>query len=252
MKKAKKDSNLGMNRTGMGMAPKEGKLQEENAWKAVPAASGDAGELRSLRASYEADAEPVGSVPPPSSLKGMAKSALQMGMGRDPVGFIDKLGERLAYERAGTRLFELLIGKFESGNSPTGEADLETLVRFRNQELSHFKMLWDCVEKLGADPTVQTPSADVSGVKAQGLVATLSDPRTTFAHALDAMLIAELTDNEGWRMLIDLAEGMGQKEMVDNFNIALADENIHLEHIRRWWSRLIKEEAGVEESVLTP
>src|SRR5690606_16763262 len=213
MKKEKKDPKPGMNRTGMGMAPLEGKQQEDNAWKPVSTAPGDAGRLRSIRAEYEAEAGTVGSVPPPSTMKGAAKTAMQAVMGRDPVAFIDKLGERLAYERTGTRLFELLIGKFEGGFSPTGEADLATLIRFRDEEMSHFKMLWECIEKLGADPTAQTPSADISGVKASGLLQAMSDPRTTFAQALDAMLIAELTDNEGWRMLIDLAEGMGQAEM---------------------------------------
>src|SRR5688572_7566617 len=104
----KKETELGMNRTGMAMAPKEGKRQKESAWKAVPAPEGDTGEIGRLRAEYDAESGPIGTVPPPATLKGAAKTAVQMLKGNDASTFIDKLGERLAFERSGTRLFELL------------------------------------------------------------------------------------------------------------------------------------------------
>jgi rubrerythrin len=187
-------------------------------------------------------------MPAPASLKGAAKSAAQMIQGHDPKTFIDKIGERLAFERGGTRLYELLIGKFRASGSPTGEADAGTLSRFRDEESAHFKLLWECLEKIGADPTVQTPSADHTGVKAQGLLQTIADPRTTFCQALDAILIAELADNEGWRMLTDLAEGMGMRDMAAAFKQAAAEEEIHLMTIRKWTEGLILEEAGLAEA----
>ncbi len=245
----KNETDLGMNRTGMAMAPKEGKKQEENAWKAVPVSPGDPRELERLRSDYEADSEPIGSVPPPASLKGLAKTALKMIQGRDPKAFIDKLGERLAFERSGTRLYELLIGKHRAAQSPTGGADLETLVQFRDQELAHFRLLWDCLEMLGADPTVQTPAADHTGVKGMGLIQTLSDPRSTFYQGLDAMLIAELADNDAWHMLVELAEGMGLKDMAAAFSQASAEEEAHLEQIRKWWSDLVREQVGLSEAM---
>ena len=39
---------------------------------------------------------------------------------------------------------------------------LKKLERICKEELEHFHMLWECLETLGADPTVQTPSADAS------------------------------------------------------------------------------------------
>jgi hypothetical protein len=48
-------------------------------------------------------------VPPPTSMKGMAKSALQALKGEKATVLIDKLAERLAFERTGTRLYETLI-----------------------------------------------------------------------------------------------------------------------------------------------
>lgn len=243
----KQETEMGRNRTGMAMAPKEGKQQEENSWKAAPASPGDPRELERLRSAYEAESGPIGTVPPPASLKGLAKSALQTLSGRDTTAFVDKLAERMAFERSGTRLYELLIGKHRAGQSPTGETDLETLIGFRNQELAHFRLLWGCLEQLGADPTAQTPAADQTGVKASGLMQVLSDPRSTFAQALDAILVAELADNEGWRMLAELADGMGLDEMADSFRGANAEEDVHLDRIRSWCDSLSREEAGLAE-----
>jgi hypothetical protein len=242
-------SDIGRNRTGMATAPLKGEEQQENAWLPAPAAPGDPVELDKVRAIYDREAEPVGSVPPPAGIKGMAKTALQMGLGRNPTVFIDKLGERLAFERTGSRLFELLITKLQSGSGPAGPADVEVLRRFREQEMRHFRSLWECLEKLGADPTVQTPSADLTGVKGLGLIQLMSDPRTSFAQSLDAMLLAELADNDGWRLLIAMAEGLGQKDMAETFRAALLEEDVHLVTIRDWWARLNLEEAGVEQAL---
>jgi hypothetical protein len=240
----KDGTEMGMNRTGLAAIPREGKIPAAGVWKAVPASPGDPRELERLRSAYEAEAEPIGTVPSPASPKGLAKSVLQALQGRDPKAFIDKLGERLAFERSGTRLYELLIGKHRAGQSPAGEVDLDTLIRFRNQELAHFRLLWDCLERLGADPNVQTPSADHTGVKGMGLVQTLSNPRTSFYHALDAILIAELADNDAWHLLVELAEGMGLDDMAISFRQASAEEDAHLERIRKWWADLAREEIG--------
>lgn len=242
----KNETEPGMNRTGLALAPQESKRQKENVWTPVPAPLGDGDELERVRAEYDAESGPVGTVPPPVTVKGAAKTAMKSLQGKSATAFIDKLGERLAFERTGTRLYDLLIGKFRSGESETGDADLATLSRFRGEEGGHFLLLWRCLERLGADPTVQTPSADHTGVKAMGLLQTVSDPRATFCQALDAILIAEAADNESWKLLADLADSLGEKEMAKMFRQALAEEDEHLEQVRQWIKGLVNIEAGIE------
>jgi hypothetical protein len=242
----KNETEQGINRTGMALGPKEGKRRAESPWKAVPALMGDPGEMDRVRAEYDAESGPVGTVSAPAGPKGAAQTAIQRAHGKSAAAFLDKLGERLAFERSGSRLYDLLIGKFRAGESGTGDADLAPLVRFRDEEGDHFLLLWRCLERLGADPTVQTPSADHIGVKAMGLLQTISDPRSTFCQALDAILMAEAADNEGWRLLIDLAESLGEREMAQMFRQALVEEDVHLERIRRWMTGLVKDEAGGE------
>lgn len=42
---------------------------------------------------------------------------------------------------------------------------LAALQEIRDEEAAHFAMLSDAIEKLGGDPTTQTPWADATGVQ---------------------------------------------------------------------------------------
>jgi rubrerythrin len=206
------------------------------------------------RQRYISEAESVGSIPPPLSapksagkkIKGTTAAA-SMGM------LLDKLGERIAFERTGTRLYGAVITKYlalaNAGEAPlppseNGESALETLRRIRAQELQHFQMLTQCVEELGGDPTAQTPCADVTGTASSGLLQVVTDPRTTLAQSLNAVLTAELTDNAGWELLSELAELAGQDQLAEPFAEALAVEEEHLEVVEGWLRTLITNAPG--------
>jgi len=148
--------------------------------------------------------------------------------------FTDKLGERLAFERSGTRLYENLINKAQAMSSRNGTGLVDQLMHFRDEEAAHFEMLGQAMLQLGGDPTAVTPAADISGVASSGLFQVVTDPRTTVDQCLHAILIAELEDNDGWQMLIELATGAGQDDMARQFRSALESENEHLQKVRGW------------------
>jgi rubrerythrin len=243
----KKAATIGKNRTGIQMSPKdiEKMLSAMDTQLAAPSSPGDESALASLRASYIAEAEPVGTLPPPATLKGAAKSGAQMMMGERPQLLLDRLGERLAFERSSTRLYEALINKFEAEGQTDGIVTGDKLRHFHDEEARHFRLLGECLEKLGADPTAQTPSADVAGVESQGLLQVVTDPKTTFAQSLHALLVGELTDNDAWDELIMLAGKFGQAEMERQFREAQQREREHLETVRRWHQELSLKEASV-------
>jgi rubrerythrin len=145
----------------------------------------------------------------------------------------DKLGERLAFERSGVRLYEALMAKAKAIDS-VDEALLKTMQHFRDEEAEHLQLVVAAMEKLGADPTAMTPCADVVGVTSMGVLQTISDPRTNLAQSLNALLTAELTDNAGWELLIELADAAGQMAISESFEKALAQEQVHLDTVRSW------------------
>jgi ferritin-like metal-binding protein YciE len=80
------------------------------------------------------------------------------------------------------------------------------------------------------------------------LLQVVTDPRTSIAQSLHAIHIAELADNDGWVMLIDLAEQMGQTDLVTAFTTALRHEEEHLALVRRWMRTATQSLAAMSQS----
>ena len=89
------------------------------------------------------------------------------------------------------------------------------------------------------DPTAQTPCANVTGVASMGIMQVVTDPRTTFAQSLNAVLIAELADNAGRELLISLAEQAGETDIAQKFQRAMAEEEEHLVTVKAWLTALV-------------
>lgn len=268
---------IGMNRTGLQMAPLAKDKMVDFAKECESQAPPDEGGLMALHRAYLEEADRNGSVPIPATLTGAASTGMAKLMGDKPETFIDKLGERLAFERTGARLYEALIVKCATAQGDTttsigaagtvmtdpnvaaqktvsgantgaaavggGQVDLTVLKGIHDEEEAHFFLVKSALETLGADPTAMTPCADVAGVMAQGLMQTVTDPCTSVPQSLSALLTAELTDNAGWEILIELADKLGHTQMADDFRKALAAEQRHLTTIKGWLRESLVAEA---------
>lgn len=217
------------NHTGLQMSPIHS-AQLLEAQRSFRPPSIDTGAADAIRREYVAEADALGSVPAPGTMRGMAKSGAQMLTGMRPQELMDKLGERLAFERTGTRLYEAMIRKCEVADAP-GTMTLEQLRHIRDEEAQHAVILVQAIEMLGGDPTAQTPGAVATAVEGMGLVQLIGDPRTTPTQCLHALLIAELADTASWDVLIELAEQSKQTELVARFRQALQNENEHVERV---------------------
>lgn len=229
--------HMGMNRTGIQMSPLDTK--EMTSMAPNVAESDGTMALAELRAPYIANADALGSVPLPGTMKGVAASGMQMLKGEKPQLLIDKLGERLAFERTGVRLYEALIQKCQILLDDTISMRLEDLRRIRNDEHDHMMLVAECLEQIGADPTAMTPCADVAATESAGLLKVVSEPRTTISQSLHAILAAELSDRAGWETLIALADAQGMDDMVGRFEQALETEREHLGMVETWYAETL-------------
>jgi hypothetical protein len=59
------------------------------------------------------------------------------------------------------------------------------------------------------------------------------------------MLTAELTDNDGWELLINLSDNLGYNELVTEFESALEHEREHMAVVRSWLTELVLGQAQV-------
>jgi bacterioferritin (cytochrome b1) len=213
----------------------------EGASSAEPSSEGGPENIAELRSEYIAEGYPLGSKP------GIAISE-EADADEDEASlavFMDKLGERLAFERMGTRLYEALYNKCETLGEMTPGPTLEEIHHIGSEELEHFLLLNRAITEAGGDPTVQSPSADVAAVASMGIMQVLTDPRTSLAQSLQAILTAELTDNDGWELLIKLADNLGYDELKTEFEEALSHEEEHLANVRSWLSECVLDSAQV-------
>lgn len=230
------------NRTGIMTNPELSIEMIEGAKQATPSSQGDATELASVRSEYIEEGVPIGSSP---IMVEVSEDGESVGQFDGLAVLLDKLGERLAFERQGTRLYEAFLQKCESltledASGPT----IEELRHICEEELEHFHLLQNAIIALGGDATVQTPSADIAGVLSHGVMQVVSDPRTTIPQTLQAMLTAELVDNDGWQMLQDLAAELGQDDLEEQCRKAYEEEQEHLEKVREWLTSMTMDEAS--------
>jgi hypothetical protein len=234
-----------MNRTGVMAAPR---LAEEMA--TVPEAildlvPSDALAPQEMRKRYVTQAEPIGTVPPPKAPAEGGPGLPAGATGGALLVFTDKLGERLAFERTGVRLYDALLLKAQATPPPGNVVPMKELQRFREEELRHFDLVSRAISGLGGDPTAVTPSADVIGVASMGIMQVMTDPRTTVPQCLCALQTAEATDTDGWELLVSLAGGMGHDELARDFAQALKEEQQHLMQVRSWVEKLTSTAAGI-------
>lgn len=262
-------TSMGMNRTGAAVSADQIQLMMEAVKDLSPQIPISTAGMDAERLQQIVEADSVGSIPPPAKmLKGSVKKTVAAINGISPSLLLNKVGERIAFERTGTRLYDALIAKYlalgvdgeafrpvatllEEDEAQVAvaarrrsEQPLDTLRRIRAEEHAHFLMLCESMQLLGGDPTAQTPCADVAATASMGLMQVVTDPRTTLAQCLDAMLIAELADTASWEMLAELASSAGQRELGERFLAALAEEEEHLAVVRAWSKALLSEAAG--------
>lgn len=236
-------TTIGMNRTGIALSPRMGPEMIEAVELYHPEPNLQGAALKATRGIHASTATQLGTMPPPASIKDAGVQALELLKGSKAAVFLDKLGDRLAFERTGSRLYEGLIARFESSPTWEGGPTIEELQRIHAEEVSHYTMLRDTILELGSDPTVVTPSADVCGTASIGLLQVVNDPRIKMSDALHAILVAELVDNDGWALLIQLAADLGHTELAQRFTAARAAEEVHLLSVRQWIAAAVSSDA---------
>lgn len=247
-----KATEFGKNRTGVKIAPNEATKTAEGAQRMTVPPEGDGfNAFSNIRTSYMQEAQAVGTVPAPTSVKGMF-SGLMEKLKKGDHGFIDKLGERIAFERTGTRLYEALMMKYEGSSDKRNFPDISVLRQFHQEELNHFRLCCEAMEEIGGDATAVTPSADIAGVAAMGWVQAITNPSVNFKQSLEIILQAELVDNDCWDVLIDMSRSIGLKSIAERFEQAKAEEDVHLSTIRSWVKDMNLsagkvEDAGIQE-----
>jgi hypothetical protein len=220
-RQAENSTTPGNNHTGLAPHPKEREDMVQGAREFRATSSGGPDEIARVRIAYARAGGPHGTM-----------SAASVDAARIPV--LDKLGARLQFERTGTRLYEALISKLDAYGEFDGGPSRHQLVEIRDQEHAHALLAQELIRTLGGDPTMVTPCASLQATASRGIVDVLVDPRTSLIDCLEAILAAELVDQDSWAALARSAEPLGDAGMTAKIMQAQQTEVQHLKKLRGW------------------
>ena len=145
---------------------------------------------------------------------------------------IDFLNERLTFERAGVKLYDRIIEKVRASTMPQFQRMLDDLVEHRGEEKEHEEWLEAQIRSLGGDAHAQTEMSRLVTRESAGIEQVIeNDPE--IPHLLHALLAAELVDNAGWDLLVELADEAGDHSAKREFKKRLHEEEDHLTLIRQ-------------------
>jgi hypothetical protein len=154
--------------------------------------------------------------------------------GPRPRVLLERLEERCAFERATVRLYEAVLAKVIEKGSFDGGPTRDQLALFARAELNHFQLLAAALFAFGGDPSGDHACNQPSCAAVNAMTRKVRDPSTSMLEALQAILVAELVDAEGWEALLSLCRLAGFEGLADRFQAARREEVGQLVAVRAW------------------
>jgi len=162
---------------------------------------------------------------------------------------IDILNERLAFERAGVKLYDRILDAMRRQTDENVARMLNEMQQHRDEEKEHEEWLEEQIRALGADAHAETEKSKLITRESKGIEeVVMSDAE--LPHLLHALLAAELVDNAGWDLLVQLADEAGDRAAKREFKKRLHEEEDHLLLIRKAVEKLSFQEVLGEEAKL--
>ncbi len=162
---------------------------------------------------------------------------------------IDVLGERLAFERAGVKLYDRILEVMRQRSDENVARMLPEMQQHRDEEKEHEEWLEAQIRALGGDAHAETDKAKLVTRESKGIEeVVMSDAE--LPHLLHALLAAELVDNAGWDLLAQLADEAGDRSAKKDFKKRLHEEEDHLLFVRKAVEKLSVHEVLGEETKL--
>lgn len=149
---------------------------------------------------------------------------------RDKV--IDVLNERLTFERAGVVLYDSILANMQRASSPEIARMIPVMQEHRDEEKEHEEWLEKQIRALGGDAHGKTELGELITQESAGVKKVVTGDKD-LVHQMHALLTAELVDNAGWELLLELADDADDPDARAEFRKRLHQEEEHLDFVRR-------------------
>ena len=149
---------------------------------------------------------------------------------RDKV--IDLLNERLTFERSGVKLYDAIVKNMEASSHPDVARMLPAMKDHAAQEKEHEEWLEKQIRALGGDAHGKTEMSELITLESSGVEKLVTGDQN-LVHQMHGLLTAELIDNAGWELLLELADDADDADARREFRKRLHEEEEHLIFVRR-------------------
>lgn len=155
---------------------------------------------------------------------------------------IDLLNERLTFERHGVKLYDRILAEMIASGDGRVLRMLEQMRQQRREEKEHAEWLEEQIREIGGDAHAATEHSRLVETEAKGIEEIILTDHRPLGDMFHALLAAELSDNAGWDLLVDLADEAGDKEARKQFKKRLRHEEEHLSFVRKAVERFTVDE----------
>ncbi|MGC4113152.1 MAG: ferritin-like domain-containing protein [Myxococcales bacterium] len=164
---------------------------------------------------------------------------------------LDLLNERLVFERSGVAFYDKIVEVMTASKDAGIQQMLPQMKEHRDQEKEHEEWLESQIRSLGGDAHAETDHSKLVAIESEGIKEVI-DGDFALPHLFHALLQAELSDNAGWQLLLELADEAGDDEAREAFRTRLHHEDEHLRMMREAVSTFARREVLGEQAVQMP
>jgi len=150
---------------------------------------------------------------------------------RHPEKLLDLLNERLTFERMSVKLYDMILSRMKRSQDRPILGMVGQMTKQRNEVKEHEEWLEDRVRELGSDAHTMTEMSELVDRELSGLLEVVTS-QEELPHSFHALLAAELVDDTGWKLLLQLADEAGDDEARRDLRKRALEQEEHLVFIR--------------------
>jgi bacterioferritin (cytochrome b1) len=163
---------------------------------------------------------------------------------------IDVLCERYCFEVKGIDLYEKALEVIQASGDDNVMRMYDEMQEHCEEEREHATWLEQEIRALGGDPNAKTELVKLVEIESKG-IEDIVMASSSLVHVFHGLLTAELADNAGWELLVQLADEAGDRDAKREFKKRLHQEEEHLIFVRKALLRLMQAEV-LGEKVTMP
>ncbi|TMB25218.1 MAG: hypothetical protein E6J61_24135 [Deltaproteobacteria bacterium] len=139
------------------------------------------------------------------------------------------------------KLYDTILAGMRSSGDPRVKEVMAQIQQNRDEEKEHEEWLEEQIRALGGDDHAPSEKSILVQTEAEGIEhVVMRDPN--LLHDFHALLTAELADNAGWELLVELASEFGDRDAKKEFKKRLHEEEQHLVCVHKAVTELSKQE----------